>query len=408
MKAFLVSFLLIGLLVLSGCHQQLLKPEQSKAPHTRVLLKEITALDSLRFQGTYILNSSEADYEFGRHNRKLKILPFEKGFKLFNANRYFVLGNHDRVSFKPQEADATFMLNGNTYRGGLTLLKRGRDTILALNYVDIENYLKGVVPSEMPSANKAYLEALKAQAICARTYTLKKMLEHKADPYDVFADTRDQVYRGQNAETELADLAVNKTRGDVLMFNDSLATVFYHSTCGGQTEAVQNVWPNRVYSYLQPQKDVVGDQFACSVSPLFRWQRRFFLSDLDHSFEQMFGYSLLKKTVKDTTELIFSSQIMRRSSTGRVRSLQIVYGDTSFVLNGYDIRRFFSTNNKALPSTLFYLRKDGPKLILFGGGYGHGVGLCQWGALHMSEMGFKYYDILVNKYFKGTYLKKVY
>ncbi len=408
MKTISVSFLLLFLLVLSGCHQQLLKPGQGKAPYTRVLLKEISALDSLHFQGTYLLNSSEADYEFGRRNRKLKILPFEKGFKLFNANRYFVLGNHDRVTFRPQETDATFLLNGKSYRGGLTLLKSGTNTILAINSVDVETYLKGVVPSEMPSANKAYLEALKAQAICARTYTLKKMSEHKADLFDVHADTRDQVYRGLSAETDLANIAVNRTHGDVLMFNDSLATVYYHSTCGGQTEAVQNVWPNRVYSYLQPQKDVIGDQFACSVSPLFRWQRRFFLTDLDHSFEGMFGHSLLKKTVTDTTRLIFSSQIIERSSTGRVQSLKIMFGDTSFVLNGYDIRRFFTINNKTLPSTLFYLKTDGPVLIIFGGGYGHGVGLCQWGALHMSQMGFKYYDILVNKYFKGTYLKKVY
>ncbi len=408
MKPFLRIVFLLMALILAGCQPNLLKPAENKIPKTRVLLNEITASDSVLFLGDYTLTSSEARYAFGRRNRKLHILSFDKGFKLFNRNRFFVFGNYDRASFTPASSDSRFVLNGRTYHGGLTLVKNNSHTLLAINSVDVETYLKGVVPAEMPSSDQTYLEALKAQAICARTYTLNRMLSHKNDPFDLFADTRDQVYRGQSAETGLATRAVNLTRGDALMFKDSLAVVYYHSTCGGRTEAVQNVWPTRVYSYLQSQQDVVGDQFSCSVSPMFRWQRRFSLLDLDRSFSKMFGRSLLNQTVTDTTHLHFSAHIIRRTSTGRVDSLKIVYGDTSFVLTGFEIRRFFSVNHKPLPSTLFYLRQKDSTLILWGGGYGHGVGLCQWGAIHMSQMGFKYYDILVNKYFKGTYLKKVY
>ncbi len=408
MKTFLFIILGFSLFLLSGCQQQLLKPGQTNAPKARVLIKEISTLDSVVFKGTYIFNSSEARYEFGRNNHFISIEPTQNGFKIFNSNRYFVLTCQDRAFFYPKDSQGLFRLNGHSYHGGVVLLKNQANVLLAINSVDLEDYLKGVVPAEMPSSNPSYLTALKAQAICARGYTLKQMEEHRNDPFDVFADTRDQVYLGKNAETDLATQAVDQTRGDVLMFHDTLATIYYHSTCGGQTEAVQNVWPNRSYSYLQPQKDVLGNRFSCSVSPLFRWTRRFSLAELDQSFLTMFGHSLLTRPVSDTTRISFSAQIVKKSNTGRVQSLKIAYADTSFVLNGYDIRRFFSKDNKPLPSTLFYLRKDGPTLIIFGGGYGHGVGLCQWGALNMSQMGFKYYDILVNKYFKGTYLKKVY
>jgi len=408
-KKFIFLLSLSLLFVLGGCHPNMLKKPQAGDPNIRVLITEISQPKTLIFDGTYILTSEEARYEFGKNNSSLTIESLPDGFKLFNGNRYFMLRNRDRVIFRPKDGKSSFRLDGNTFRGSLHLLKNGSKTLLAINHIGLESYLKAVVPSEMPSAKKEYLEALKAQAICARTYALKKMLERKNEPFDVFADTRDQAYNGLAAETDLADLATGQTRGDVLMYHDTLATIYYSSTCGGLTEAVQNVWPDKSFPYLQSQQDVLGDSFACSVSPRFRWKRSFSFKDLDSAFSNTFQQSYLKKNVKDSTQLHFIARVQQRSSTGRVQSLKISYGDTTVVLDGYDIRRFFTKKEYGpLPANLFYLQNSDSLLIIRGGGYGHGVGMCQWGALHMSELGFKYYDILVNKYFKGTYLKKVY
>ena len=102
--------------------------------------------------------------------------------------------------------------------------------------------------------------------------------------------------------------------------------------------------------------------------------------------------------------------MLKRTSSGRVAELQITFGDTAFTLHGYEIRDFFKLpQGQSLPSTLFTIKAISDSLLVInGGGFGHGVGMSQFGAMYMSEKGFKYYDILVNKYFIGTYLKKVY
>jgi len=193
------------------------------------------------------------------------------------------------------------------------------------------------------------------------------------------------------------------------MLNDTLATVYYSSTCGGLSEAVQNVWPGPAYKHLQPGKDLLGDNFACSVSPHFRWKRSFTIQQLDSLFKINFNRSFLDQIVTDSTAIVFGANILERSSTGRVQKMSLSLGDTTVVLSNFEIRKFFSTEQaKTLKSRFFSISDTDSTLVIKGGGYGHGVGLCQWGALNMSQQGFKYYDILVNKYFKGTYLKKVY
>lgn len=396
-------------LLLFGCQPYLKQPTSHPAPQVRVLLTNISIIDSIRFTGSFLLHSEEADYELGKQNALIYLSVSAGGFRLFNQNRIFTFRNGDIITLKPKLPGNSFSFRGNQYFGNISLRKEKDTELSFINVLDLETYLNGVVPSEMPSSKPGYLEALKAQAICARTYALKKMVSRKNEPFDLFADVWDQVYRGLSAETALASQAVHATAGDVLMFNDSLATVFYHSTCGGLTESVQSVWPGYNYPYLQSSKDIIGSEFACTVSPLYRWQRSFSLSDLDSVFNLKYHKSFLKQTVKDTTSLTLKTQVLSRTPQGRVQQMRISYGDTVVTLQGYDIRRFFSTQKEGdLRSRFFSIFSTDSAITIRGGGYGHGVGMCQWGALNMSEKGFKYYDILVNKYFKGTYLKKVY
>lgn len=408
MKYFIYTFVLV-VLFLASCQPHLSVHDTQKAPHIRVLLGDVVSMDSIAFKGSYILHASEADYELGFNNSYLIIRPLPTGFRLSNPNRIFTFRDGDVIRLSAQDPAALFHKDGRAYSGEITVTKSSRGNIQLINRVGLEEYLKGVVPSEMPSGKEGYREALKAQAICARTYALKKITTRKKMLFDVYADVWDQVYRGKTAEKALASEAIQSTRGDVLMYNDTLATIYYHSTCGGLSESVQNVWPSLSYPYLQAQKDIVGSEFACSVSPVFRWQRSFSIQQLDSLFKIGYHKSYLNVAVSDTTQLLFKARVLDRTDQGRVQKMQITYGDTSFVLEGYTIRRFFSGPKLGhLKSRFFSLSETDSSLVVNGGGFGHGVGMCQWGALNMSEKGFKYYDILVNKYFKGTYLKKVY
>ena len=402
--------LLILLILLVGCIPQIKEAALTPAPEIRVLLDSITKRDSIIFNDVYELKSEEAKYEFGKNNRRIYIEPIENGYRIFNENRIFKFTKNDAVNFKTKQEKGFFTFQGKRYKSDLIITRIPELDLKIINRLDLEKYLQSVVPVEMPSRNSAYYEALKAQAICARTYAIKKMDERKDGSFDVYDDHRDQVYGGLKSQTVLASNAVKETRGDVIMFDNSLADIFYHSTSGGMLESAENVWPNYKQPYLQSRQDALGKEFADDNSPYFRWSDTLSIQELDQIFNHRFNKSYLSKIVRDTTNLIFETQVLKRTSSGRVDEMKISYGDTTFTLQGYEIRRFFTPlEGRALPSTLFTISSISDSLLVInGGGFGHGVGMSQFGAMNMSEKGFKYYDILVNKYFIGTYLKKVY
>jgi len=409
LKHLILLFTLMAFLLFS-CRPQLVKPAVQPAPQIRILLAKLSSPDSILLKGTFELKSEEADYELAKNNKILHIVPLKNHFKIYTDNRSFHFFPGDRITVRPVQPKNIFVYRHKNFSGQISFSFVPPAGLNLINKTNLELYLQSVVSAEMPSGKTSYAEALKAQAICARTYALKKMTGRRNKSFDVYADQRDQVYNGLTAANSLAVKAVKKTRGDVLMYHDSLATVFFHSTCGGISEKVDNVWPDIKAPYLQVQKDLLGKEFACSASPYYRWQRRFSLHQMDSLLQVNFHYSLLKRTVKDTTTFLFKAKILQRSSGGRVQKMRLSFGDSTIYLAHYQIRHFFSApSGKNLPSLLFKIKTIHDSLLVFeGGGYGHGVGLCQWGALQMSEKGFKYYDILVNKYFKGTYLKKMY
>ncbi len=396
--------------LLAACHPSVRKQVVIPAPQIRVLLSAVVAKDSVTFSGDYILKTAEAKFVFGKKNRKIFIVPFKKGYRVFNQNRYLTFSPEDVVYFEPRRPESTFRFQNRSYAGRLVLGLNNDASLLVINKLDVESYLRGVVPAEMPSEDKDNFEAVKAQAVCARTYAVRRMNLRKDQLFDVYSDTRDQVYAGQQAARHLADQAIEQTRGSVLMFGDSLAHVYYHSTCGGVTEAGNEVFADRPVPYLPSAEDQVGNAFACRISPKFRWLRRFTLPRIDSLFRQNKNYSLLNRPVTDTTEIRFNVQVLERSVSHRVKKLRVDYGDSSLVLTGYRIRDFFrDESNRALPSTLFYVKARGDSVLYFrGGGYGHGVGLCQWGAIGLARKGVKFYDILIHRYFPGTYLKRMY
>ncbi len=290
---------------------------------------------------------------------------------------------------------------GSSYRGTINLIPAGNG-ISVVNHLSLEQYLKGVIPKEMPSGKgNEYYEALKAFTICARTYTITKLKENKK-LFDVFADTRDQVYGGSNIEKGIINNVVDETRGLILTYDNKPAVTFYSSTCGGHTEDAANVFKNVDLPYLKGVKD--GDEPYCSISPKFKWtetfsedafiQRLVTAGYLDNS-----GYTVKNINVNSTFR------------SGKINELEIDLTDNynkakSVKLYGNNIRYILKTSgNSLLESNNFTAVRKGKEIIINGTGYGHGVGLCQWGALEQSKEGRDYEEIL-SFYYPGTKIEK--
>ncbi len=383
----------------------------SESPQIRVLLNEISQKDSILFVGKYKLISEEAEYEFGAQNNKIYIVPTSNSLLIYNDFRYLEYQKTKSVQLIAETQSSQFEYKDKTYYGDLVFVQSGDSSAQIINKLSLEEYLRGVVPSEIYTTDLQNLEAVKAQAICARTYAINKMNDRQSINFDVYHDTRDQVYKGADVYHINSDNAINDTRGLTLTYQNELAVIFYHSTCGGELEPVQNVFGTNTLEYLSGGMDAVSDVISCSASPKFRWEETRTLDQLDSSYHQLFGKNLIPEIEKqkDTIDIKLDISVLNRSETGRVKDLRLTTADTSLIINNIVIRRMLGDpSGRTLPSTLFFLSQESDSSIsIHGGGFGHGVGMCQWGAMNMSKRGFKYYHIL-NKYFPGTLLTKGY
>jgi len=404
------TYFVFSIYLLSACAPPEHITVAEKVPDIRVLLGTITSSDTLHLDGTFILQSEEASYEFGLNNSKFYIQKINKGYKIFNENRMFRFRNQDVCVFIPESSESSFYFRSGQFKGSFKVVISNSDQLQLINFINLEDYLRSVVPAEIYTSRDDFMESAKAQAICSRTYALQRMNERTDALFDVHMNVRDQVYGNISKQNKRATSAVNETRGVVLSYNDTLATVYYHSSCGGISEDASNVWAESHIPYLFTHQDVLGDSFACRFSPNHRWLEKRTLKQLDSMIQyHNDSGSLLDMVVDDTTLVTIGLRVSERFKSGRVKELVITTKDNRFILENYKIRRFLGwPPGTLLPSTLFRIySSNDTTFVIEGGGAGHGVGMCQWGAMRMSEEGFQYYHIL-GKYFKGCYLKKIY
>lgn len=314
----------------------------------------------------------------------------------FTADSFFLVSDDD---------DSIIRVNNKKYRGRIKIFS-ANSQVKIINQIGLEDYVKGVITKEMPvGRGDENYEALKAFSICIRTYALAKIFERKTY-YDIYPDTRDQVYGGADAENSYTDSVVDETKGLILSYNNAPAVIFYHAACGGFTEDVQNVFTNNDLPYLKSIKD--GDGPFCSIAPKFHWTEEFseelFLS-------RLFDAGLINS--KDFS--IKQIEIKSRFESGRVNELVITLSTTGRIdkkisIYGNKIRGIIKTadGKSILRSTLFNISIDKNKnVIISGKGYGHGVGFCQWGAIGQSKQGINYKTIL-NRYFPEIQIEKIY
>ncbi len=317
------------------------------------------------------------------------------------------------------------------YRGYFTF-NRIEDELIVINYVYLEQYLYGVVPREMSASWP--LEALKAQAVAARNYGLMNIGRHYEKGYDLCDSTHCQVYRGYDWENIRSNQAVDETVNKVVKYNGKLISTYYHSSSGGKTDNSENVW-----KYEVPYLRAVDDEFSLG-SPNDNWQ-------LVLSKEEL----LEKLKVRDIdVGEVLSVEPLSYSESGRVLELaikgtkgthilekdycRVVLGGNSLKSNIFDVKsdgevyvlRAGSKNaNKMTLSEASFVTADGiesanrgtvdrektvvkvtngesekivsliPNVYVFEGkGWGHGLGMSQWGAKKMAEEGYSYVEIL--------------
>jgi len=295
---------------------------------------------------------------------------------------------------------------GHRYRGSMVLA--GSRNIMVLNCLEIEDYLRGVVPLEMGKRSWQEIEALKAQAVASRTYACKHLMYRKKEPFDMLGTIADQVYGGADAETPEADSAVGSTQGMVIRWGDSLADIYFHSTCGGRTAAFDEAWDKPPCPYLQSESDLDPDgKPYCTFSPLFEWDETWSADEISSIIRMNSG--------GDKSEGYFSGRLRKirvldRFPSGRITSCRLE-GKNGFVESRSDYLRFVlrrtSGSGGLLRSSNFTIVENGPhRFTLHGKGYGHGVGMCQMGAVGRARSG-QSFDQILKAYFSGTQISRI-
>jgi stage II sporulation protein D len=265
-------------------------------------------------------------------------------------------------------------VNGIRYRGELRFYPVG-DSLLIVNELPLEEYLYGVLPMEVPAS--WHIEALKAQAVAARTFALSRKRNSKNPLYDLDDTGNSQVYGGADAETEILRRAVDETKGEVMFFGDKLVTACYHSNSGGITANSSETWGVGL-PYLVSVKDPYSRN-----SPVYRWRTSIPRSTLEGRLSDLLGIPNLK---------VRAIRVVDRDSTGRAKVLEIRHSGGRSRVSARRFRRVFGTTR--VKSTLFDLKLMGDRLEVSGYGYGHGVGMSQWGAQNMALKGMSYREIL--------------
>ncbi|MFM8540751.1 MAG: SpoIID/LytB domain-containing protein [Nitrospira sp.] len=268
--------------------------------------------------------------------------------------------------------------------GGLKVLTRGSGLAL-VNDVDLEEYIKGVVPAEMSPG--WHLEALKAQAVVARTYALYQRMLNKAREYDLVSTVQDQVYQGRQGVDQRVQKAVESTRGQAVAYQNAPIYAAFSSTAAGPTEDAMNVW-SKDLPYLKG----VDCPFDVNA-PRYQWRAVLKLADLEATFRKQ-GVDV--GAIASLTPFAYSR-------AGRVTKLRILHSRGELILRGEDFRRLIGYS--VILSTQFNVESMGMEVVLSGRGSGHAVGLCQWGAKEMAERGYPYTTIL-SYYFPGTEIRR--
>lgn len=366
---------------------------------------------------------------------------------VYSKGRHLLMIPSDgKTIFAPANDRDLININGKPYRDYL-IFSTGKDGLNAINYIDMEKYLYGVVPREIPSSSET--EALKAQAVAARSYAYRAIGKHSAEGYDMCDTTHCQVHGGYSGEHSRTNHAIEETRGLVAMYGRDIANTFFHSSSGGHTASSEEVWGGKL-PYLQG----VDDPYSLNAKNS-TWSFDLDAEDFEKTLE---NNGVRAGRIQDI-------RIVETTDSGRVKKIEIIGERDRAMITGEKLRAMISYSK--IKSTLFQLdleynreekendQNTGESFVtaenievsysyrggiattiitenpvavqlplsagkkenagiedaenandevfvksvgIEGSGYGHGVGMSQYGAMEMAILGFNFEEILKHYY----------
>jgi stage II sporulation protein D len=339
----------------------------------------------LSVRGRYKITDTKSGNELGngKQMKKEKVTLSEPGIAI--GRKVFPV---DRLRISGQK-DVSVYVKGNKkrYRGQIDIIRVKDNRLLVINTIDLESYVKGVLYHEVP--HRWPINAIKAQAIATRSYALYQTKERAGQPYDMTSDIYSQVYGGRSGERHRTNIAASRTRGQVLTYQGKVLPAYFHSTCGGRTENAAELWKHD----LKPLSGVKCG--FCTTSPHYKWKKNFQSKDIQGILNKN-GYKL---------GLIKDISIKDRTPSGRIKTLKITTRDGAIeTISGIKFRELVGPN--LLKSNNYEVEMKGYYFDVIGRGWGHGVGMCQWGAYFMSKQRYTYTSILEH-YYHGAKITKI-
>ena len=344
--------------------------------NVRVLLKETNSIEVFP-SGVYILevgritSMTETSIEVTHHPKGIEV-----NGTLFETN-YLVA-----------KSLRSFQYNGDTFRGTFMIVRTPKNLQL-INTVNLEEYLYSVVPKEIyPSWDK---ETLKAQAIASRSFALheikRKGTNSTQDYFDLYADTRSQVYLGMKTENPAVNRIVNETAGLVLTFNGEIIKSYFHSSSGGSLSAGLEIFDRA--PYLQQSASYVAEN-----DPSAAWEHKINVADLQKLYGMMRPITKVK--------------VQSRFDSGRIDKIRLEDDRGYFIdVDGYKVRQDLGyARMKSTLANFSSVDSDG-FVVIEGKGYGHGVGMGQWDAEAMARQGAGY-DSILAFFYKGSQIRNLY
>ncbi len=335
------------------------------------IFQDVSSL-RLKIKGSYEIIDSTSKKVLNRgRNLNTTVTVYSDGILLGNAR-----AKTNKLLIKLYYPDPV-IINGRIFRGDIQLI-RNNMKLSAVNHIGLEDYVKGISVCE--TSHYWPIDSLKAEVIVFRTFALYKMQENAKKDFDLTNDVYSQVYGGRAAERYRINKAVDETEGLVLNYKGKIFLAFYHATCAGHTEDASLLWNID----LAPLKGVVCS--LCKDSPHFKWHS---VLSQDEIKEKLVGASYKVNNIKDM-------QILGRDNSNRITKLNIVTDTKDINIPAKDFREIIGPN--IIKSTNFNINIVNHDIVFEGFGWGHGVGLCQWGAYFMAKEGYTYKQILEHYY----------
>lgn len=274
------------------------------------------------------------------------------------------------------------------YRGFIDVLLAKNGKLLIINQLEVEDYIKGVLYHEV--SNRWPMEALKVQAVAARSYAITQIQASAKRDFDVTNDIYSQVYGGRDSERYRTNMAVDATQGEILTVGNKVLPTYFHAACGGHTEDSAELWPKQTWAALRGVACIY-----CRESPHYFWKRNIRLKDIQD-----------KLNAKDyAIGLIEDIAVTKRNSSDRIVALIITDRlGKQLTISGKDFREIVGPN--LIRSNNYFIVMQGYYSDFIGKGWGHGVGMCQWGAQGMSTRGFTY-DKILQYYYPGASITRL-